>query len=96
MIAVLQSVVLKRSLVSPGVARVLCSRKYNSSNPEWGEPQDNGNAVDPEQQKLLKVAIIGVPNAGKSSLINSIVGRNVNTHYIRTRTHKSRSVTKTY
>uniref|UniRef100_A0A2S2Q172 GTPase Era, mitochondrial n=1 Tax=Sipha flava TaxID=143950 RepID=A0A2S2Q172_9HEMI len=77
MIAVLQSVVLKRSLVSPGVARVLCSRKYNSSNPEWGEPQDNGNAVDPEQQKLLKVAIIGVPNAGKSSLINSIVGRNI-------------------
>lgn len=87
MIAVFQSVVLKRPLVSPGVAHVLCSRKYNSSNPEEQELQNNGKAVDAEGQRLLKVAIIGVPNAGKSSLINSIVGRNVSTHYIGTHTY---------
>ena len=30
------------------------------------------------ETRLLKVAIIGVPNAGKSTLINQLVGRRVN------------------
>jgi tRNA U34 5-carboxymethylaminomethyl modifying GTPase MnmE/TrmE len=31
------------------------------------------------ESRLLKIAIIGVPNAGKSTVINQLVGRKVNT-----------------
>lgn len=30
-----------------------------------------------EQQKLLQVAVVGVPNAGKSSMVNALVGSKV-------------------
>jgi ribosome biogenesis GTPase A len=30
------------------------------------------------ESRLLKIAIIGVPNAGKSTIINQLVGRKVN------------------
>lgn len=45
----------------------------NGDRPEGGDA-----AVERDrEQRLLKVAIVGVPNAGKSSLINSVVQRNV-------------------
>jgi len=31
-----------------------------------------------EESRLLKIAIIGVPNVGKSTIINQLVGRKVN------------------
>lgn len=38
--------------------------------------------IELKPQRLLKIAVIGVPNAGKSSIINSIVQRNVSTSII--------------
>lgn len=60
---------------------VLNSCKY-SSNPECFQDDNNGDRhiIEQNRQRLLKVAIVGVPNAGKSSLINSIVQRNVGTN----------------
>ncbi|CAH9077258.1 unnamed protein product [Cuscuta epithymum] len=42
-----------------------------------GEAQEDGGLVKEEDQKSLSVGIIGAPNAGKSSLTNSIVGTKV-------------------
>jgi len=76
--------IVPRSIGIPNRIRSLLLAKYNSTNVEQcriaNEDRDDQDC-DPKQtqQRLLKVAIVGVPNAGKSSLINSIVQRNVST-----------------
>lgn len=35
------------------------------------------NSLRDHEKKLLKVAIIGIPNAGKSTLVNSLIDRRV-------------------
>lgn len=40
--------------------------------------EDRNNEIIKYSTKLVKTAIIGSPNAGKSTLINTIVGRKVN------------------
>lgn len=39
--------------------------------------EDSNSSNEKQDRKVLKVAIVGVPNAGKSTFINQIVGRNV-------------------
>lgn len=77
------SIVFKPIVVIPNSVHtyVLNSCKY-SSKPEHCQDDNNNDCHNIEQnrQRLLKVAIVGVPNAGKSSLINSIVQRGVGTH----------------
>lgn len=45
----------------------------------WGHSlqQDPAMQTPVEDQKLLQVAVVGVPNAGKSSLVNALVGSKV-------------------
>jgi len=87
--------IVPRSIGIPNRIRSLLLAKYNSTNVEQcrigNEDRDDPKEdCDPKQtqQRLLKVAIVGVPNAGKSSLINSIVQRNVSTKRIDKQTDK--------
>lgn len=81
MSTVLHTIVANR-IVVPKCTHALLKFKYSSKTDECYDNDDNRREidnVDQKQQRLLKVAIIGVPNSGKSSLINSIVQRNVRT-----------------
>lgn len=52
-------------------ARNFTSAKISENVSDKKEPQSN--------EKLIKVAIIGVPNAGKSTLINHLIDHRVST-----------------
>lgn len=79
--AIFQSVVfVKPVATSYRIHAVLTKRKFSSVPDECRHDGGDHGEIDNsayERQRLLKVAIIGVPNAGKSSLINSIVQRGV-------------------
>jgi len=71
-----------KPIAIPNRIYTLLKCKY-SSNPEQchsnSESQNENDLIEIKHQRLLKIAIIGVPNAGKSSLINSIIQRPVST-----------------
>lgn len=41
------------------------------------QPEDNFTSIRREGQKSLKIAILGAPNVGKSSLVNQLIKRSV-------------------
>uniref|UniRef100_A0A2H8TN51 GTPase Era, mitochondrial n=2 Tax=Melanaphis sacchari TaxID=742174 RepID=A0A2H8TN51_9HEMI len=76
---VFQSIGLK-STVIPYRTHLLLKCNYSLNPEQCHSKNNNQNENDfnsKRSQRLLKIAIIGVPNAGKSSIINSIVQRNI-------------------
>lgn len=78
---VVHSIVSDRILVHN---RIICTllrskfRQYSSNAQNYCDDSHIENdCIERKEERLLKVAIVGVPNAGKSSIINSIVKRNV-------------------
>lgn len=70
-----------RPLISPSINQ---HRFYGidvngESNPIETKAASTAACISDDKQKLIKVAIIGVPNAGKSSFINQFIDRRVNT-----------------
>jgi len=71
-----------KPIAVPNRVYTLLKCKYSSNSEQCHSYTDNQNEndfIEIKRQRLLKIAIIGVPNAGKSSIINSIVQRNVST-----------------
>ena len=47
---------------------------------------------DPKNAKLLRVNVVGVPNAGKSTLVNSLVGSNICAHSNKVHTTRQNAI----
>lgn len=59
-------------------------QRYMSATTNTAQPQATPNAVNNQptnesskQEKLIKVAVVGVPNAGKSTFINNLINHRV-------------------
>lgn len=67
---------LKRIFLNKNKTFILGICRCNASTSEL--PQECGFLPDSEQrQKILKLAVVGVPNAGKSTFINNLMDRKV-------------------
>ena len=61
--------------------RLLCCSK---TSPTLSTPRSTSSAVRPgvisegeREQRLLRAAVLGLPNAGKTTLVNQLLGRKV-------------------
>ena len=55
-------------------------KRFHPGGLAWEQMQQqaaSSQTVPASEQKLLQVAVIGVPNAGKSSMVNALVGSKV-------------------
>lgn len=78
----IHSIISDHIVISNRIICTLMRSKYRQYSSNTQNYHDNNSllekdCIEQKQERLLKVAIIGVPNAGKSSIINSIVKRNV-------------------
>ena len=55
------------------------AKRFAEGGLAWdrGERSEAAPSIPLDQQRLLQVAVIGVPNAGKSSMVNALVGSKV-------------------
>uniref|UniRef100_A0A182KCP2 GTPase Era, mitochondrial n=1 Tax=Anopheles christyi TaxID=43041 RepID=A0A182KCP2_9DIPT len=57
--------------------RCFSARLSENVNNESGTEQSNGATANNNTEKLIRVAVIGMPNAGKSTLINRLIDQRV-------------------
>lgn len=69
---------LKTSLIIRKCRPLLQSRFLNTRTLQNEEEAELVKPENESQQKLLKLAVIGLPNAGKSTFINGLMDRKVN------------------
>lgn len=59
------------------IANSVQSLRLLSASAEYAEQDESVSPENQSRQKLLKLAVIGLPNAGKSTLINNLMDRKV-------------------
>lgn len=70
-------IICKSKIFKPYTVQSLFKQTYSTDLNNVKTPFGENNVEHIEPHRLLKVAIVGVPNAGKSSFINSIINRYV-------------------
>lgn len=66
-----------------GISLITCQRQFSCKPESIGDTEPtttekNNDEDSKKSEKIIKVAVIGVPNSGKSSFINHFVNRKVN------------------
>ena len=56
------------------------------------ESQKTGQNLAPSNAKYLKVSVVGIPNAGKSTLVNQLIGSNICPHSQKVHTTRENSL----
>lgn len=62
------------------IRRLYSAEKHSASNNSHSNENENETTIkvdEPTNEKIIKVAIIGAPNAGKSSIINSMTNHRI-------------------
>lgn len=72
LIKTFRTLLINRNLRLASNLRFVSAEAQESEHAELAVPENTS------EQKLLKLAVIGLPNAGKSTFINNLMDRKVN------------------
>lgn len=81
MLCIIQKRIIQKSydLTRQFTSKIICCQ-LNQSEEHILRSDTNFMSIQRENPTFLKIAIIGAPNAGKSTLINNLINRSVSIH----------------